>query len=241
MKITRIEFKQIILEETRKYLEEAALQKAIGTVRSMTVDQLKQFVRTLRWESSPEAEEDREFSYAVADVGKLYSDTGPKKFLDYWVNADDPVRSSNRLPPDTKLIILKGIYPKTFSGSPSKADEIVVKALMHAPAVFIEDLKLAMAKKAKRSATMVSTSIPDYAGPEFIEEISAGAEIGIEKESDMQKKYPYWILLNDDVPVMFPEGYEKEAVNTYNIMMEREGVKEISPRLSELVSGEGNE
>ena len=33
--------------------------------------------------------------------------------------------------------------------------------------------------------------------------------------------HPYRILLMSDVPVLFPEGYEEEAINTYNIMMER--------------------
>lgn len=47
--------------------------------------------------------------------------------------------------------------------------------------------------------------------------------------------HPYRILLMSDVPVLFPEGYEEEAINTYNIMMEREGLKSISQELAEII------
>ena len=88
MKLTEEQIKQIIRKEVVKHLKEAELARQMRRWNKLPAQFFKKVIRSIEWQTSDQAEEDREFTYAVADINKLLDKHGPNQFLNMWVQAD---------------------------------------------------------------------------------------------------------------------------------------------------------
>jgi len=180
MKLTEEQVKQIVRKEVLKHLKEAELAQQIKRWNKLPVQFFRKVIKSIEWETSEEAEKDREFTYAVADINKILEKQGPRGFLNLWISVDDESPSAY-LNSEAKDIILQGLYPNTPR---SKANDLVIKLLMHKPEVFRDDLINAMEEVTKRSSVESGLSTPEYISPEFIEEIIKEEVVKYLKENE---------------------------------------------------------
>jgi len=179
MKLTEEEVKQIIEKEVVKYLKEAELTKQARSWTRLPAKIFRNVISAIKHDASEEAQKDRAFVDVIADVNKLLI-KGVRTFLAVWTAAGTE-KEGGFLGSESKDIFLQGLYPNTPR---NKADDLVIKLVMHKPNIFRDDIKNAMQALIKKDRIGYGMETPEYISPEFIENITREEVIKYLKENE---------------------------------------------------------
>tara|TARA_R110000824_G_scaffold3614_5_gene17095 strand:+ start:727 stop:1266 length:540 start_codon:yes stop_codon:yes gene_type:complete len=179
MKLTEQKIKDIIREETLKYLKEIELAKQVRSWKRLPAQLFRNVIKSIEYDASEEAQKDREFADVMADINKLLI-TGVREFLRAWTYAGTE-KESPFLDEEGKNIFLQGLYPNTPR---NKADDLVVDLVMHKPNVLRDDMKNTLQAITKKERIAYGMETPEYISPEFIEEIIKEEVIKYFKENE---------------------------------------------------------
>ena len=167
MKLTEQKIKDIIREETLKYLKEIELAKQVRSWKRLPAQLFRNVIKSI------------EFADVMADINKLLI-TGVREFLRAWTYAGTE-KESPFLDEEGKNIFLQGLYPNTPR---NKADDLVVDLVMHKPNVLRDDMKNTLQAITKKERIAYGMETPEYISPEFIEEIIKEEVIKYFKENE---------------------------------------------------------